>query len=235
MPWERIKKIVGRRTAGRSATEIGALCALLEPGGGGRPPLASNSAAFTIAVIALSAKMAKADGVAVRVEAEVFNHIYRAPPAEAAKVKAAYDRAKADTAGFESYADQIATMMATDAERKRDVFEALFAIAAADGIFHGDEEAYLKVVADRFGYTAGEYRAIRALFVHDESDPYVVLGIGRDADDDAIKRRYRSLVRDHHPDGLTARGVPLEFLDTANRTLATINAAYDEIRRERGL
>lgn len=200
-----------------------------------RGAIARNSAAFTIAVVSLSAKMAKADGVAARVEAEVFNHIYRAPEAEARRIKDVYDRAKADIAGFESYADQMATLVGKDEELKRDVFEGLFSIAAADGIFHGGEEAYLRTVAARFGYDAVTYRSIRALFVHDEDDPYVVLGISPGSDPATIKRRHRQLVRDNHPDTVAARGVPPEFVDIADRKLAAINAAYDQIRRERGL
>lgn len=224
---------VGRRDPVRTGCD--GLLAVLRDGPATRPPLAANSAAFTIAVIALSAKMAKADGVATRIEAEVFNHIFRAPPEQASRVKEVYDRAKADITGFESYAGQIAAMLVGETELKRDVFEALFAIAAADGIFHGDEEAYLKTVAQRFEYSDAEYRSIRALFVHDEMDPYVILGVARNSDNDTIKRRYRDMVREHHPDMQIARGVPQEFIDIADRALASINAAYDEIRRERGL
>jgi DnaJ like chaperone protein len=189
---------------------------------------------FTIAIVSLSAKMAKADGVASRIEGEVFAHIYKAPPDEARRVREVYDRAKADIAGFEAYADRIAEMMADDPALRRDVLEGLFVIAAADGIFHSDEEAYLTSVARRFGITDAEYRSIRALFIVDDDDPYLILGVSPTTDFADIKRRHRQLVRENHPDTIAGHGVPAEFLDIADRKLATINAAYDRIRKERG-
>jgi DnaJ like chaperone protein len=199
------------------------------PARGGR-----HSANFTIALVSLAAKMAKADGIASRIESEVFAHLYKAPAEEAQRVRQVYDRAKADVAGFEAYAERMAALTEGDVGLRRDVLEGLFVIAAADGIFHGDEEAYLQEVARRFGFHEAEYRAIRALFVIDDDDPYVVLGISPTASDAEIRRRHRELVRANHPDTIVARGVPPEFIDIADRKLAAINAAYDRIRRERG-
>jgi len=115
------------------------------------------------------------------------------------------------------------------------VLEALFHIAAADGIFHGAEDLYLADVARRFGFSDAEYRAIRALFVRDADDPYSILGVSPDISDEELKAHYRRLVREHHPDTLIARGVPEEFVDIANRKLAALNAAYDQIVKERAL
>ena len=61
-----------------------------------------------------------------------------------------------------------------------------------------------------------------------------MLGVAHDAGDDEIKRTYRLLVRENHPDKLMARGVPEEFVRLATDKLAVINAAYDKIEKERG-
>jgi DnaJ like chaperone protein len=191
--------------------------------------------AFTIAVISLSAKMAKSDGVASAVERETFDRIFRAPAAEAANVRRLFDLAAQDVAGFETYARQIATMLIGDPAIKRDVFDGLFHIAAADGILHPAEETYLQTVASAFGLSATDFRTARAQFVVDPSDPYVVLGLKPDVSTDVLRARFRQLVRENHPDLAMARGVPPEFVDLATRKLASINAAYDKIAGERGI
>jgi DnaJ like chaperone protein len=191
--------------------------------------------AFTIAMIALSAKMAKADGVVTEAEIEAFDRIFRVPPEERATVRRFFDLARQDTAGYEAYAAQIARMYADHPALLEDILDGLFEISAADGVLHPDEEVFLERVADIFGFSPGEFRRIRAShFRPDAADPYVVLGVTYEADNDEIKRTYYRLVRENHPDSLIARGVPEEFIKIANDKLAAINGAYDKILKERG-
>jgi DnaJ like chaperone protein len=196
---------------------------------------AQNTVAFTIAVISLSAKMAKADGVAARIERDTFDRLFRAPQAEAENVRRLFDLAAQDVAGFEAYARQIATLLDHDPRLKRDVFDSLFHIAAADGILHPAEERYLQTVASTFDLSATDYRVTRAQFVVDPDDPYLVLGLQPDVSTTELKSHFRKLVRENHPDMALARGVPAEFVDLATRKLAAINAAFDKIARERGI
>jgi DnaJ like chaperone protein len=113
------------------------------------------------------------------------------------------------------------------------VLACLFHLAAADGILHPAEDRFLATVADRFGIGRGEFLAMRAGFIHDPDSPYSVLGVGPDVSDADLKVRYHALVREHHPDQLAAAGIPPEFRAAADRRLATINAAYEMIQRER--
>ena len=69
----------------------------------------------------------------------------------------------------------------------------------------------------------------------EEADPYEVLGLSRGATGDEVKATYRRLARDYHPDRVIGQGMPQEFIDLANDKLATINGAYERIRREQGL
>jgi DnaJ like chaperone protein len=211
------------------------VCAALGLSVGQPRTSAENNVAFTIAVVSLSAKMAKADGIAARIEQEAFDRIFHAPPTEANNVRRLFNLAAQDVAGFETYARQIASLLANDPALKRDVFEGLFHIAAADGVLHPAEETYLQTVAQTFGLTSTEYRVVRAQFVVDPDDPYLVLGLDPAIGNDALKSKFKQLVREHHPDMAMARGVPPEFIDLATRKLASINAAYDQIARERGI
>ena len=157
------------------------------------------------------------------------------PPHEQSSVDRIFRLAQQDTAGYEAYAGQIAKMLAGNPALLEDILDGLFEIAKADGVFHPGEAAYLKRVADIFGFTVAEYRRIRASHVgHDRGDPYVVLGVAFDAGDDEVKATYRMLVRENHPDKLIARGVPEEFIRLATDKLAVINGAYEKIGKERG-
>ena len=194
-----------------------------------------NDVAFTIGVIALSAKMAKADGVVSPLEVEAFKKIFQASPGELANIERTFNLAKQDVAGYQAYADQIAKLLQDRKKLLQDVLEGLLHVASADGVLHPKEDAYLADVANRFGFSPSEFRYFRARFVKDNCNPYDVLRLGPDARNDEIKAQYRKLVSDNHPDKLMGRGVPVEFIDIATRKLAAINAAYDIIAKERGL
>ncbi len=190
---------------------------------------------FTIAMIALAAKMAKADGTVTDDEVETFHRLFRVSPQEKASVDRVFRLAQQDTAGFEAYASQIAKMLAGNPALLEDILDGLFEIAKADGVFHPGEQAFLERVADIFGFSPNEYRRIRAAHIGpDKGDPYVILGVEFAASDVEVKATYRLLVRENHPDRLIGRGVPEEFVRLATEKLAAINAAYDRIGRERG-
>jgi len=191
--------------------------------------------AFTIAVIALSAKMATADGAVSPLERKAFADVFQYSPEEAKNVERVFDMAKQDVAGYEAYADQIAGLLKDDRKLLQHVLEGLMYVAAADGGMHPEEDEFLKSVATRFGFSDSEYRFFRARFVVDNPNPYDALRLTPDATDAEVKTQYRKLVRDNHPDRLMANGVPAEFIELANRKLAAINAAYETIARERGL
>ena len=190
---------------------------------------------FTIAIIALGAKMAKADGVVTWDEEEAFRRIFRVPLSEEANVRRIFNLARQDTAGFEAYASQIARLFRGNPAILEDVLDGLFEIAKADGVLHPGELAFLERVAEIFGFSLSEFRRIRAShFGPDAADPYAILGVAHDAPNAEVKSTYRFLVRENHPDSLIARGVPEEFVRLANDKLAAINAAYDKIEEERG-
>ena len=190
--------------------------------------------AFTIAMIALGAKMAKADGVVTGDEEEAFRQYFRVPPSEEANVRRIFRLARQDTAGFETYARQIANIYRGNPAVLEDILDGLFEIAKADGVLHPGELSFLERVAEIFGFAPNEFRRIRASHFPDREDPYFILGVAHEAGEEEIKRTYRLLVRENHPDSLMARGVPPEFVKLANDKLAAINAAYDRVIEERG-
>src|SRR5215469_2583594 len=191
---------------------------------------------FTIAVVALAGKMAKADGLATEREFEIFREIFSVPPEEEANVRRVFNLARQDIAGFEYYAGRIAMLFRENPAVLEDVLDTLFEIAKADDVLHPCEAQFLERVAEIFGFAPNEYRRIRAShFAPELTDPYVILGVSYAADDDEIRHTYRRLVRENHPDSLIARGVPAEFIKLATDKLAAINGAYEKIRAERAM
>ncbi len=193
---------------------------------------AEGGVAFTMAVIALSAKMAKADGHVSAREVEAFNRLFHVPEDERANVGRFFNLARQSVAGFESYARDVAKLFRGRPGVLEDVLDGLFTIALADGDFRAAEGDYLARVAEIFGFSEGEFQRIAAS--HLEDDPYRVLGVSPDCGDDELKHTYRRLVAENHPDRLIARGVPAEFVAMANDKLAAINAAYDRALARRG-
>ena len=195
-----------------------------------------DQVAFTIGVIALAAKLAKADGTVTRDEVEIFKRMFPVPREEEGNVGHLFNLAKQDVAGFDSYARQLASLFRAKPGVLEDLLDSLFMVAKADNQLHEAELVYLKSVAQIFGFTSAQFERIRAShFGPDRGDPYVILGVDRSMENDDLKRAYHALVRENHPDSLMARGVPEEFVRLATVKLASINGAYEAIKKERGL
>ncbi|MEM7237003.1 MAG: molecular chaperone DjiA [Pseudomonadota bacterium] len=190
-----------------------------------------ETVAFTIAVIALGAKMAKADGRVTRDEIAAFKQVFHLPPEDERQAARVYNLARTEVAGFEVYAKQIARMFDDRPQVLRDLLEGLVYIAAADGEFHPAEAEYLRRVGELFSIDEDELRQIRARHIADLNDPYEILGVDQSASSEEIKRHFRGMVRELHPDTMIARGVPEEARRFAEQRLAAINRAYDKIMR----
>ena len=218
--WTRIAQALSALASGEG---LSALFDRLRP-----PP--EKTVAFTIAVIALGAKMAKADGEVTRNEVAAFRQVFAIPPGEEANAARVFNLARQDVAGFDAYARKIRAMFRDDNRVLVDLMEGLFHISVADGRWHPQEEAFLKDVANIFGVGDRCFRSLRARFVPDaQPDPYDVLGVDPDATIPEARAAWKQAVRDSHPDRMPARGVPAEAVKLAEQRLIAINAAWEEI------
>ena len=196
------------------------------------PP--QRSVAFAIAVIALGAKMAKADGQVTRDEVTAFRDVFQIAREDEAGAARVFNMAHTDVAGYQEYARRIHSMFDDDPETLNDLMEGLFHIAMADGFYHPGENAFLEDVARIFGVPEPEFLALRTRFVPDaKPDPYAVLGVSREMSLDQIRKVWRQHVRDCHPDRMMARGVPVEAVRLAEKRLIDINQAWEEINGQR--
>jgi len=222
--WERISEALAALRAGES---LSAVFERLRT-----PP--ERTVAFTIAVIALGAKMAKADGLVTRHEVAAFREVFYIPKEEEENAARLFNLARQDVAGFEEYARRIAGMFRSVDGTLCDLMEGLFHIAVADGSYHPREDDYLARVAAIFGLTERQFKALRARFVPDaEPDPWDVLGVEPGTSIEEVRAVWRRQVRESHPDRMVARGVPEEAIKLAEKRLIAVNRAWEAISEGR--
>ncbi len=229
--WSNIGDMVSRVTNGTVSSLIEAVRTMLEG-----DPATRRQVAFSVAMIALSAKMAKADGIVTFDEMQAFQQIFHIPEGEERNVSRLFDLAKQDIAGFEAYAEQIEKLCGSghgNCPAMEDILDGLFHIAKADGAFHESELAFLEATAVIFKLDGRRYQIVLARHGADgEADPYAVLGLRRDAGLDEARRAWRKLVQENHPDILTGRGVPQEFIAIANERIKVINRAWSRLQAQ---
>ena len=221
--WEAIRAAIEALAQGQSLSEVFDRLR--------KPP--EKTIAFTIAVIALAAKMAKADGTVTRNEVQAFRQIFYVSPEAEKEAARVFNLARQDVAGFEIYAQKLHKMFDKNPNILGDLFEGLVFIAMADGTFHRLEEAFLCKVAKEFQLSEQEMTLIYARQgVEGYINPYNVLGVEKNMSLAQIKSAWRQKVLDMHPDKMLARGVPAEAIKLAETRLASINEAWRQIQHQ---
>jgi DnaJ like chaperone protein len=218
-----------RKIAGLAARNLDeAECDVCPPGLPGEDP------AFSTAVTALGAKLAKADGSAQSAEYAAFSEVFQPGAGSEGNVRRLYQLARQTTRGFEGYARRLQKRYRACPQLLEDVVDGLFYVATSDGVVTGDELAYLERVSQLFGQSPLVFRRLKATHLGAEAgDPYVVLGVAHDASDENVRIARKAMLSEAHPDRARARGLPPEFIEVAEAKAAAINAAFDTAMRER--
>lgn len=226
--WQKLARFLGSFT--HRTGVAGRVANILDPDTwlpGGR------DAAFTLALIALSAKMAVADGAVTASEVRAFNATVEIAKGSEPQVERLFNLAKQDVGGYDAYARKVARFFSETPDTLEHVLDGLFFIATADGLVHEAELDYLREVSGIFGFDEARFEQIASqhVMLDDGVDPYTVLGLTHDAPPDEVRRVYRRLVAEHHPDRLIAKGVPEELIDVATARMAAINLAYQALTK----
>jgi DnaJ like chaperone protein len=200
----------------------------------------SREQLFAVTVVVLSAKLAKCDGPVNRAEIDAFKRSFRVPAEAAGQVARLFDQSRQSADGYETYARQLGEAFADNRATLEDVLTALFAIARADKPVTVGEQAFLRRVHLAFGLDQGSWERAsgsrtRTRTSVDDDDPYKVMGLQRGVSDEVVRATWKRLMRENHPDSLASRGAAPEFVARASDKVAGINAAWDRIKRERGL
>jgi len=194
---------------------------------------------FAICVVILSAKLAKCDAPVRREEIDAFKRQFRIPPEAVRDIGRLFDQARDSSDGFEPYAVQLGEAFADNRGMLEDVLTALFVIGRADGPVNRSELDFLSRTHRSFALDQVAWDRARGAKprrpASDEPDAYTVLGVSASASAEELHATWKRLMRENHPDTLAAQGVPAEFIARASDKVARINAAWDRIKRERGL
>ena len=193
-------------------------------------PEKTRNVAFTVAVIALSAKMARTDGVVTASEINAFRSRVHIPQKDISQVAKFWDLARQTQDGFQAYAKQTVSLFGERAPILEQLLDLLFHIARADGDITELEWAYLSEVAMIFGYDEAEFDRLSEIYATDDAKPHQILGVEKTANLDEVRSAWMALVKEHHPDQLIAKGMPEEFVKNATDRLARINRAYELMR-----
>ncbi|NTU76838.1 MAG: DnaJ domain-containing protein [Alphaproteobacteria bacterium] len=200
---------------------------------------------FSIGVIVLGAKMAKADGRVSRAEIAAFRRVFNIPDSKVAEVGELFDQARQTVSGYEPYAARLAQVFRHNPAVLEEVLTGLFLVGLADNAGLSPAKSnFLRRIAVIFGFNETDFVRIAArsgVRLPDQPTPtkknedYIVFGLSEKASDVEVKRTYRALIRKHHPDKLTAQGLPPELIAQATEKMKRLNAAYDRICKARGL
>jgi len=187
---------------------------------------------FAIALIILTAKLAKADGKVSKEELIAIKNKLKIPDHEIDQVGKIFNKAKEDSLGYEPYAQQIAQIYRNNPAVMDEVINILFYIAEADSKVSDSEIAMIRNIAKIFGINQSQFEGIReSRKGSDKLNPYVVLGCDPNDDFASIRKKYLNLSKTHHPDVLVSKGVPKEVIEESKKKMRAINSAFDQIEK----
>ena len=200
--------------------------------------------------VALCAKVAKADGRIDELEAELignmFNDISKVFP-EPVKVKGflkeIFSEEKQRPRNVDSVVSQLYVLIHRDRAKRQMMMSFLINIAFIDGKVTSAEENLLTKIAAFLHFSSNEFEGMMDQFrssfsgasVHSSTDEaYKILGASASDDLSTIKKKYRALVKQYHPDIIQAQGADEHYIQDATRKIQEINEAYEVIKKAKG-
>ena len=187
---------------------------------------------FALSLIILSAKLSKVDGRVSKEELIAVKEKLQIPDSEIDQVAKIFNKAKDESTGYEPYAKQISEIFKGNQNVLEEVINILFYIAEADGHVSNEEESMIANIAFIFGLSQNQYESIKETRKSsDKLNPYIVLESQPTDDLKSIRKKYIKLSKEHHPDLLISKGVPIEVINESKNKMRAINAAWDQIQK----
>ena len=211
-------------------------------GGGRLPYLSSHEQAnmtFFVAVFSMLAKVARADGHVSRAEIDTIERFMaedlRLSPQSRNAAVGIFQTALDSPQTFEDFAGQFYEQFRYQPQILEFMLDILFRLSTADGKLTEEGESMIRSAAQIFGVGEERYRRIRKSYASDVESDYAVLGVARDDSAEEIKRAYRRLVQEYHPDKIAAKGLPEEFTRFAQDKFREIQEAYEKVKSDKGI
>lgn len=201
--------------------------------------------------VALVAKVAKADGRVDELEAELIGNmfgdisaLFPDPLQTKELLKEIFDREKQLTGNIDEVASSLFIVLKNDPYKRRKMMEFLVNLAYIDGTLSQSEEmmlhriaSFLQLSSEELSFLLDRFASLHRHSIKESSlsQAYALLEVSADVPDEAIKKAYRSLVRKHHPDIIKAQGASDEYLKASTEKVQEINAAYEMVKKARGI
>ena len=209
-------------------------------------------AAFFTATFSIMGHMAKADGRVSPQEIHVARHIMERMQLSEEQKKAAmllFNEGKQANFPFDDVLAQFRRECARRTSLVQMFLEIMISTAMADGVLHQHEQKLLYHISDHLHYPRKFFDRLLSMVQGQQhyanstsgtgkvtlKDAYAVLGIDNDATDAEVKKAYRRLMNQHHPDKLVSKGLPEEMMIIAKEKTQEIKAAYEDIKQSRGM
>jgi len=209
--------------------------------------------AFFVATFSVMGHVAKADGRVSEVEIRMANQIMSQMMLDEEQRKVArrlFDEGKQPDFDLQGVLEQFRKECHRRTHLIQMFLEIQISTLLADGVVHAKEREIVQEVGRQLGVNQhvidqliamvqGQQYYSRREEVHkpstarDMQAAYAVLGVNQSASDDEVKKAYRRLMNQHHPDKLVAKGLPEEMIKLATEKTQEIRRAYDEIKRNR--
>ncbi|MGM0701762.1 MAG: co-chaperone DjlA [Pseudomonadota bacterium] len=208
--------------------------------------LAEAQAQFLESTFAVMGCLCKADGQVTEDELDASRQLWdrlRLNEAQRAKARADFTRGKSAEFDLEAELAKVRGIVGSQPAMRQVFLQVQLAAVAADGQLHPAEHDMLMRVVRGLGCSEAEVAQIEAMLhgaAESESDratsldeAYRVLGVEEDASDSELKKAYRRLMSQNHPDKLAAKGLPESMREVAQQRTSEIANAYERIRKAR--
>ena len=199
--------------------------------------LEQKQALFFTAIFAMLGKMAKADGVVTKDELNVVNQFMTHNLQLDARARqfaiGIFNEAKDSSDSFNAYASQFGQVFYHEPQLRQMFYEMLFTLAMADGVLHPEEDKLLRSAPPLLNLPDGTYELLHKRLVKDLAPLYAILGISENVADSEVKKAYRKMANEYHPDKIIAQGLPEDFQKFAEDKFIQINEAYESIMANR--
>jgi len=136
---------------------------------------------------------------------------------------------------FDAFAMQFYSIFRTQPNIIELMIDVLLRVSSADGAISNDEEKMLLSATRIFNYSNSDYERLKSKYVKTTNKFYAILKCDENSSNEEIKKQYRKLVNEYHPDKIESKGLPEEFIKFANDKFKEIQEAYDTVKQERGL
>ena len=193
---------------------------------------------FFVGAFSMLAKLARADGQIAKAEIESIEKFMlydlNLDPQSRRVAMNIFHAAIDSPQSFNDFAGQFHRQFRSQPQLLELMIDILIRVGTADGSLSQSEENLILSAVGIFGLSTDQYNRIKSKYGQTDNHHYAVLKTDASASNDEIKKQYRKLVSEYHPDKIASKGLPDEFTKFANDKFREIKEAYEAIKQERG-